>query len=228
MKSNLRLSSMTVSFLFVIGFAVLFTFASEWYSNRVQLENLSYQERILHSDLEHLEVVGKWTLDYVKIEKALTYMLGDRLSDVAFRILAEQLWQISQSYSLDPLMILAVVAQESRGNPLARGRFQSGRFSGALGLMQIKLETAKAMGRRFGLIVEGEEDLMRPEVNVVLGSAYLIRLIGKYGKWREALVAYNLGHTAVDQLLEKNAPLPTFYYEGVLAKYRDLVKHCSL
>ena len=228
MKSNLRLSSMTVSFLFVIGFAVLFTFASEWYSNRVQLENLSYQERILHSDLDHLEVVGKWTLDYVKIEKALTYMLGDRLSDVTFRILAEQLWQISQSYSLDPLMILAVVAQESRGNPLARGRFQSGRFSGALGLMQIKLETAKAMGRRFGLIVESEDDLMRPEVNVVLGSAYLIRLIGKYGKWREALVAYNLGHTAVDQLLEKNAPLPTFYYEGVLAKYRDLVKHCSL
>ncbi len=219
---------MTVSVLFVIGFAVLFSFASEWYSNRVKLENLAYQERILHNDLEHLEVVGKWTLDYVKIEKALTYMLGDRISDITFRILTEQLWQISQSYSLDPLMILAVVAQESRGNPLARGRFQSGRFSGAIGLMQIKLETAKAMGRRFGLIVEGEEDLLRPEVNVVVGSAYLIRLIGKYGKWREALVAYNLGHTAVDQLLEKNAPLPTVYYEGVVSKYKDLVRHCSL
>lgn len=219
---------MTVSVLLVIGFAVLFSFASEWYSNRVKLENLAYQERILHNDLEHLEVVGKWTLDYVKIEKALTYMLGDRISDITFRILTEQLWQISQSYSLDPLMILAVVAQESRGNPLARGRFQSGRFSGAIGLMQIKLETAKAMGRRFGLIVVGEEDLLRPEVNVVVGSAYLIRLIGKYGKWREALVAYNLGHTAVDLLLEKNAPLPTVYYEGVVSKYKDLVRHCSL
>ena len=219
---------MTVSVLLVIGFAVLFSFASEWYSNRVKLENLAYQERILHNDLEHLEVVGKWTLDYVKIEKALTYMLGDRISDITFRILTEQLWQISQSYSLDPLMILAVVVQESRGNPLARGRFQSGRFSGAIGLMQIKLETAKAMGRRFGLIVVGEEDLLRPEVNVVVGSAYLIRLIGKYGKWREALVAYNLGHTAVDLLLEKNAPLPTVYYEGVVSKYKDLVRHCSL
>ncbi len=228
MKSSFRLSSMTVSVLLVIGFAVLFSFASEWYSNRVKLENLAYQERILHNDLEHLEVVGKWTLDYVKIEKALTYMLGDRISDITFRILTEQLWQISQSYSLDPLMILAVVVQESRGNPLARGRFQSGRFSGAIGLMQIKLETAKAMGRRFGLIVVGEEDLLRPEVNVVVGSAYLIRLIGKYGKWREALVAYNLGHTAVDLLLEKNAPLPTVYYEGVVSKYKDLVRHCSL
>lgn len=228
MKSSVRLSPMAVSVLFVIGFAVLFSFASEWYSNRVKLDNLSSRERSLHNDLEHLEVVGKWTLDYVKIEKALTYMLGDRISDVTFRILAEQLWQISQSYSLDPLMILAVVAQESRGNPLARGRFQSGRFSGAIGLMQIKLETAKAIGRRFGLIVVGEEDLLRPEVNVVVGSAYLIRLIGKYGKWREALVAYNLGHTAVDQLLEKKAPLPTVYYEGVVSKYKDLVKHCSL
>ena len=188
---------------------------------------MAYRERILHNDLEHLEVVGKWTLDYVKIEKALTYMLGDRLSEVSFRILAEHLWQISQSYSLDPLIILAVVKQESRGNPLARGRFQTGKFSGALGLMQIKLETAKNIGRRFGLVIESEDDLMRPEVNVVVGSAYLIRLIGKYGNLREALVAYNLGHTAVDKLLEKNAPLPTVYYEGVIAKYKDLVAHCS-
>ena len=227
MKSSVRLSSMAVSVLFVIGFAVLFTFASEWYSNRLKLENLAYRERILHNDLEHLEVVGKWTLNYVKIEKALTYMLGDRLPEVSFRILAENLWQISQSYSLDPLIILAVVAQESRGNPLARGRFQTGKFSGALGLMQIKLETAKSMGSRFGLVIETEDDLMRPEVNVVVGSAYLIRLIGKYGHLREALVAYNLGHSAVDKLLEKNAPLPTVYYEGVVAKYKDLVAHCS-
>ena len=93
--------------------------------------------------------------------------------------------------------------------------------------MQIKLETAKSIGRRFGLVIESESDLLRPEVNVVVGSAYLIRLIGKYGNWREALVAYNLGHTAVDKLLEKNLPLPTFYYEGVVAKYKDLVAHCS-
>ena len=227
MKSSVRLSAMSVSFLFIIGFAVLFFFASEWYSNSVKLEKLAYKERILYNDMQHLEVVGKWTLNYVKIEKALTYMLGDRLSEVSFRILAEHLWQISQSYSLDPLIIIAVVKQESRGNPLARGRFQTGKFSGALGLMQIKLETAKKMGNRFGLVIESEEDLMRPEVNVVLGSAYLIRLIGKYGNLREALVAYNLGHTAVDKLLEKNAPLPTVYYEGVIAKYKDLVAHCS-
>ena len=83
------------------------------------------------------------------------------------------------------------------------------------------------MGRRFGVIVESEEDLMRPEVNVVVGAAYLIRLIGKYGNLREALVAYNFGHSAVNKLLEKSAPLPTSYYEGVVAKYKDLVAHCS-
>jgi soluble lytic murein transglycosylase-like protein len=93
--------------------------------------------------------------------------------------------------------------------------------------MQIKMETAKKIGRRFGVFVENEDDLMRPDVNVVVGSAYLIRLIGKYGNLREALVAYNLGHTAVDKLLEKNAPLPTSYYEGVVRRYKDLVHHCS-
>ena len=227
MKNSVRLSAMSVTVLFIIGFAVLFFFASEWYSNRGKLEKLACQERILDIYMDHVEVVGKWTLDYVKIEKALTYMLGDRISEVSFRILAEHLWQISQSYSLDPLIILAVVAQESRGNPLARGRFQTGKFSGALGLMQIKLETAKKIGRRFGLVIENENDLMQPDVNVVVGSAYLIRLIGKYGNLREALVAYNLGHTAVDKLLEKNAPLPTTYYEGVVRRYKDLVAHCS-
>ena len=82
---------MSVSVLFIIGFAVLFFFASEWYSNSRKLEKLAYQERILHNDMEHLEVVGKWTLDYVKIEKALTYMLGDRISEVSFRILTENM-----------------------------------------------------------------------------------------------------------------------------------------
>ena len=146
-KSSVRLSAMSVSVLFIIGFAVLFFFASEWYSNSRKLEKLAYQERILHNDMEHLEVVGKWTLDYVKIEKALTYMLGDRISEVSFRMLAENLWQISQSYSLDPLIILAVVAEESRGNPLARGRFQTGKFSGALGLMQIKMPRISVIGK---------------------------------------------------------------------------------
>jgi soluble lytic murein transglycosylase-like protein len=99
---------------------------------------------------------------------------------------------------------------------------QSGAYSGALGLMQIKLETAKKMGARFGLSIETEEDLLKPEINVTVGTAYLIRLISKYGNWKDALIAYNLGHSAVDRMLESGRPLTTRYYEHVISKYRNL------
>jgi soluble lytic murein transglycosylase-like protein len=159
----------------------------------------------------------------VKIAKALDYLSKNRLTEEQREMLTEQIWQISRSYATDPLLILSVVAQESHGNPNARGRMQSGAYSGALGLMQIKLETAKKMGAHFGLKVETEEDLLKPEINVTVGTAYLIRLISKYGNWKDALIAYNLGHSAVDRMLEKGTPLPTRYYEHVIAKYRDLM-----
>ena len=145
------------------------------------------------------------------------------LTEEQREMLTEQIWQISRSYATDPLLILAVVAQESRGNPNARGRKQSGAFSGSLGLMQIKLETAKEKGAHFGLSVETEEDLLRPEINVTVGTAYLIRLISKYGNWKDALIAYNLGHSAVDRMLESGKPLPTKYYEHVISKYNKLM-----
>ena len=227
MKSNVRISKLTFAIALMLCFGGLGLFVSHWHAQQAELKELAVKESILRGELEQLSAWGKWTIDYVKISRALDYLSQGRLTEEQREMLTEQIWQISRSYATDPLLILAVVAQESRGNPLARGRFQTGKFSGALGLMQIKLETAKSMGSRFGLVIETEDDLMRPEVNVVVGSAYLIRLIGKYGHLREALVAYNLGHSAVDKLLEKNAPLPTVYYEGVVAKYKDLVAHCS-
>ena len=76
--------------------------------------------------------------------------------------------------------------------------------------------------------MESEEDLFKPEVNVTVGTAYLIRLIGKYGSWKEALVAYNLGHSAVDRMLERGQPLPLRYYERVISKYQVLVNRSFL
>ncbi|WP_073229028.1 lytic transglycosylase domain-containing protein [Fibrobacter sp. UWEL] len=194
-----------------------------WFNQKTELDNLAAQETELRNQLEQLGGYGRWTIDYVKIDKALNHLSKNKLTDEQKRMLTEQLWQISRSYATDPLLILAVVAQESRGNPNARGRVKSGKFSGALGLMQIKLETAKSMSARFGLKIEKEEDLLRPEINVTVGTAYLIRLIAKYGNWKDALVAYNLGHSAVDRLLEQGNPLPTNYYEHVIAKYNDLM-----
>ncbi|MCQ2101358.1 MULTISPECIES: lytic transglycosylase domain-containing protein [unclassified Fibrobacter] len=197
---------------------------SRWFTQQRALSEIAAQEIELRNDLDRLSTWGKWTIDFIKIDKALAYLSKDRLTEEQRALLSEQIWQISRSYATDPLLILAVVAQESHGNPNARGRMQSGKFSGALGLMQIKLETAKKMGDRFGLPIEKEEDLLRPEINVTVGTAYLMRLIAKYGNWKDALIAYNLGHSAVDKMLEKGTPLPTRYYEHVVSKYRNLTQ----
>lgn len=222
MKSNIRISKPVFAMALVLCFGGLGLFVSYWFARQSELDNLARVETELRGDLEKLDTWGKWTVDYVKINKAVAYLSKGRLNEQQMEMLTEQIWQNSRSYTTDPLLILAVVAQESHGNPNARGRMRSGSFSGALGLMQIKLETAKKMGARFGLRIETEEDLLKPEINVTVGTAYLIRLISKYGNWRDALIAYNLGHSAVDRMLERGIPLPTRYYEHVIAKYRNL------
>lgn len=222
MKSSFHIPAIIAGLLFVIPAIGLALFASSWFSRQDSLIALDHEEVALRGEIEQLDTWGKWTLDYVKISKSLQYLSKGRLSEKTQQKLTEQIWKISRSYSMDPLLILAVVAQESHGNPNARGRTRSGKESGAMGLMQIKLETAQKMGRHFGIRVEFPEDLLRPEVNVTVGTAYLIRLIGKYGSWKEALIAYNLGHSAVDRMLARGEPLPTRYYEHVISKYWNL------
>ncbi|MCQ2103979.1 MAG: transglycosylase SLT domain-containing protein [Fibrobacter sp.] len=222
MKTSVRVPAWLLGLSLILWFGVLGLFVSSWFTQQKALANIAAQEMELRNDLNRLSTWGQWTIDFVKIDKALAYLSKDRLTEEQRALLTEQIWIISRSYATDPLLILAVVAQESHGNPNARGRMQSGAFSGALGLMQIKLETAKKMGERFGLRIESETDLLKPEINVTVGTAYLIRLIAKYGNWKDALIAYNLGHSAVDKMLERGTPLPTRYYEHVISKYWNL------
>ena len=222
MKNSVRISGPMVLILFAMSFVTILVFTNIWLVRRNQMTELVAQEMDLRGDLEQLDTWGRWTIEYVKIDKALAYLSKGRIPPETRLELTELIWKNAHSYATDPLLILAVVAQESHGNPNARGRMQSGAFSGALGLMQIKLETAQKMGRRFGLNIETTEDLMKPEVNVIVGTAYLIRLIAKYGNWKDALIAYNIGHSAVDRMHEQNRPLPTNYYENVMKKYWNL------
>ena len=93
--------------------------------------------------------------------------------------------------------------------------------------MQLKVPTAQAIGKRFGISVESAEDLMRPEVSIIVGSAYLMRLVGRYGNLKKAIIAYNIGQGGVDAKIRSREAIPTFYYEEVLAKYRKLKRLVS-
>ena len=225
MKNNftLRIPFLVSLVILLLGIVVLLQFILPYKNNVKELEILDKRLDDLVAENQRLEKYGEWTLAYFKIDKALQAMAEDKISKGVRKKLTEKIWQISETYDIDPLLILAIVSQESRGNPTIRGRYQSGKESGAYGLMQLKLETAKTLGKKFGIYLETEEDLMRPEINVILGTAYLMRLIARYGEVKPALIAYNVGPGKVDRLLSQEKELPTKYYEGVFSRYLTLV-----
>ncbi len=97
----------------------------------------------------------------------------------------------AQRAGIDPLLVSAVVREESSYNPLARSRV------GARGLMQLMPETARPMARVRGMAFQEGELLDDPAANIELGSAYLGGLVRDFGDARLAVAAYNAGPTRV-------------------------------
>lgn len=85
---------------------------------------------------------------------------------------------IAQRYGLETEFILRVIEAESGGNPNAVSP------KGAIGLMQLMPETARALG------VQNPYD---PVQNIEGGVRYLRHLIDRFGDRRLALAAYNAG-----------------------------------
>jgi soluble lytic murein transglycosylase len=121
-------------------------------------------------------------------------------------------------------LILAVIRHESKGNPNAKGTYASGEKSGALGLMQIKYETALEIAHSVGVKINSPEDLFIPEKNLMVGTAYLLRLIAKYKNLQHALIAYNVGFGTLDEKLKTGSELPSKYYNKIIWEYQFLTE----
>jgi soluble lytic murein transglycosylase len=90
--------------------------------------------------------------------------------------------------ALEPALLFAVAYQESRFDPRARSS------SDALGLMQLKLATARDVARWSRDPAPTEAALFDPEWNVRYGARYLARLLRRFdGSVAAALSAYNAG-----------------------------------
>ena len=137
--------------------------------------------------------------------------------------LASTIQKESRKYSLDPLLVLAVIRVESSFRHQAVSR------KGARGLMQIRPFVARSLlpqinlGRRH----EGKMLLDDPILNIKIGVFYLNRLKQRFRDMRLALTAYNWGPTEIQNRLHQKQWLPTRYARKVLAAYHVYSHHPS-
>ncbi len=110
----------------------------------------------------------------------------------------------------DTLLIHAVIRQESLFDEECVSP------AGALGLMQLMPRTARREAADLGLEGFEASDLLRPEVNVKLGTAHLGRLMRMYGRdVFRVLAAYNAGEKAVAEWWGDAAGDPGLFLERI-------------
>lgn len=103
-----------------------------------------------------------------------------------------------QGTAVSPTFAMAIARQESAWNTQARSH------ANAIGLMQMLPSTAKQTAGRSGLPFEGEQDLLQPLNNILLGTAHLQELNGLYPNNRILIsAAYNAGAHRVAKWLER-------------------------
>ncbi|NIO71451.1 MAG: transglycosylase SLT domain-containing protein, partial [Anaerolineae bacterium] len=116
----------------------------------------------------------------------------------------------AQANALDPLLLFAVVRQESLFEPYAAS------WAGARGLTQIVPATGEWIAPRLGWPEYRPEDLDKPYVNLKFGAWYLAYQIQDFGNVFAALAAYNAGPgNAIRWLSAENGSDDDLFVEGI-------------
>ena len=108
---------------------------------------------------------------------------------IAYR---EEVERWAGEFKIDPLIILAVMREESAFHPQAISR------SGAIGLMQVIPSTGRIIAQEQGIPNFSPEMLNDPSLNVRFGTWYLVKRLEQF--WGDeilALASYNAGYQAV-------------------------------
>ena len=127
-----------------------------------------------------IQARGETPLD--REQRAVTEFIAKRyrVADSAVAGFVATAYRAGARHSVDPLLILAVMAIESRYNPVAESTM------GARGLMQVipkyHLEKLAHHG--------GEDALLEPEVNIIVGTQILREYTRRLGDLEAALQMY--------------------------------------
>jgi soluble lytic murein transglycosylase len=104
----------------------------------------------------------------------------------------------ANKHRTDPLLLAAIVRQESRFEPSARSPV------GAVGLSQIMPASARTIASELGYRNISEAELLKPAVNLEFGAYHLSRELDEYnGSIVPALAAYNAGGGVVNGWLSE-------------------------
>ncbi len=130
-----------------------------------------------------VEVGSEETSSYMPAEQRAVVEFISRRYRVAEAPLSEFVaaaYRSGREMALDPLLILAVIAVESRFNPVAQSEF------GAQGLMQVipKFHADKLQA------VNSQAGLLDPEVNIQVGASILREYMKRFGEVEDALQMY--------------------------------------
>jgi peptidoglycan lytic transglycosylase len=122
----------------------------------------------------------------------------------------------SERHGFDPLFVMAVIQTESHFDPTILGSH------GEIGLMQIKMDTAKWISQKEGIAWKGKSTLKNPVMNVRIGIAYLAFLRKNFsGAARHYVAAYNMGPANVRKLASQSIQ-PHEYSSRVMTNYNQI------
>ena len=126
----------------------------------------------------------------------------------------------SKDNGLDPVLVAALIRQESNFNPQATSP------AGARGLMQLMPNVGKDLATSKGISPWDPELLYEPATNIKLGTTHLSGLVRKYPDVVKALSAYNAGESRVEKWWTKaGANDPEVFTERIpFVETRDYVR----
>lgn len=131
--------------------------------------------------------------------------------------ISKAIYEESVKYNFNPLLITAIIKIESNFDPKAVSD------SYAYGLTQVRRFIAPELAKNIGIEWDGaEKTLFDPIKNIKIGVYYLSILNRNFNDLKIAIIAYNQGPYAVQELLTNNQELPNNYVDKVLGYYANL------
>ena len=151
----------------------------------------AYDELPPERQTDAVGLAARWGWHYQAIATAARLRLFNDYDLLYPRPYDFEVREASRRSGLSRPFIYAIIRQESLY------RADAASSAGAIGLMQLRPDTARLTARRAGLPVPTRAQLQQPSVNVALGASYLALLVGRFGGESVlATAAYNAGPTS--------------------------------